>query len=214
MKSMANFDHASAPPTVVLSVSRSRAATRGLLCLVPALLLGAATFTIYSRLNFVPTAISNRLVDYSIAVVALPCPIFTLVFGFRAVRRLLLSCWPGDVAIVADETALTLRLGPFGTRAYDAVRLDAKYPFEQSGEFDDGGFEAYLPEEEQLTRFLPRLTHPAAPEPLNHTILRFAVGTEPDVAVALRPVIDHWRTRREPGDDGGGGGGDSSNEPV
>lgn len=199
--------------TVVLSVSRTRAATRGLLCLVPALLLGTATFAIYSRLSFVTTAISNRLVDYSIAVAALPCPLFTLLFGFRAIRRLLLSCWPGDVAIVADETALTLRLGPFGTRAYDAVQLDAKYPFEQSGDFEDGGFEAFLPEEEQRARFLPRLTHPDAPEPLNRAILRFAVGTEPDAAVALRPVIDHWRSRRDPGD-AGGGGGESPGEPV
>jgi hypothetical protein len=197
----------------LLPVSRSRAATRGLLCLVPALLLGATGAAIYSRLHFVPTAVSNRLVDYSIAVAALPCPIFTLVFGFRAVRWLFLSCWPGDVAIIADETALTLRLGPFGTRVYDTARLDVKYPFELSGEFDDGSFEAYLPEEEQLARFLPRLTHPDAPEPLNRTIRRFAVGAESDVAAALRSVIEHWRTRREPGDDGGDGG-DSSGEPV
>ena len=203
----------SLPPTVALSVSRTRAATGGLLCLVPAMLLGAVTFAIYSRLHFVPTAVSNRLVDYSIALVALPCPIFTLVFGFRAARRLLLCCWPGDVAIVADETALTLRLGPFGTRAYNAALLDAKYPFELSGDFEDGGFEAYLPEEEQRARFLPRLTHPDAPEPLHRTILRFAVGAEPDAAAALRPVIDYWRTRRDPGSDGGGGG-DSSGEPV
>ncbi|MDO8629788.1 MAG: hypothetical protein Q7R41_04785 [Phycisphaerales bacterium] len=210
---MVNIDHASTLRTVVLSVSRARAVTRGLLCLVPALLLGAATFATYSRLHFVPTAISNRLVDYSIAVALLPCSIFTLVFGFRAVRWLLLSCWPGDVAIVADETALTLRLGPFGTRAYDAGQLDARYPFEQSGDFEDGGFEAYLPEEEQRARFLPSLTHPGAPEPLHRTILRFAVGTEPYAAAALRPVIDHWRTRRDPGGDGGSGG-DSSGEPV
>jgi len=203
----------SLPLTVVLSVSRTRAATRGLLCLVPALLLGAVTFAIYSRLQFVPTAISNRLVDYSIAVALLPCSIFTLFFGFRAVRWLLLSCWPGEVAINADETALTLRLGPFGTRVYDTVQLDAKYPFEQSGDFEDGGFEAYLPEEEQRTKFLPYLTHPAAREPLHRTILRFAVGTEPDAAVALRPIIDRWRTRRDPGGDGGGGG-ESSGEPV
>ena len=195
-----------APGITVWPVSRFRAATRGLFHAVPALLLTAASAAVYGRLHFAPTGVSNRLVDWSIAVVASPCPAAALVFGFHSVRWLLLFLWPSCVEIRADESTLTLRLGPFGTRAFDVARLDAKYPFEQTGDFEDGGFEGYLPEEEQLARFLPRITHPRATEPINRTILRFIAGSESEIAAAIRPVIERWRLRRLDGESG--------NQPV
>ncbi len=174
-------------------VSRFRAGTRGLLHSVPALLLAAVSAAVYGRLDFAPIGISNRLVDWSIAVVALPCPVVAIVFGFHSVRWLLLLFWPSRVEIRADESTLTLRLGPFGTRAFDVQRLSVRYPFEFSDDSEDEGFESFLPEEEQLARFLPRITHPRATEPINRTILRFIAESESDAARIMRPVIERWR---------------------
>jgi len=179
---------------VVLPIARGRAATRALVCSVPAFLLGIATVLIYGRLNFVPTGVSNRLVDYSIAALSLPIPLISLWMTLKAVRWLLLALWPTRAAVVAEADTLTLRLGPFGTRTYDAQRLDVRYLFELSQDADEGGFEAFLPEEQQRDKFLPRILHPAAREPLNRIILRFVKESEPDAARTLRPLIDRWRS--------------------
>ena len=80
---------------------------------------------------------------------------------------------------------------------YDAVRLDVRYPFELSADTVNGSFEAFLPQEEQIARFLPRLLHPDAREPLNQVILRFAGGREEEIAAAMRPAVEQWRARAE-----------------
>jgi len=184
---------AAAAEVVVLPVSRSRAASRALVCSVPAILLGITTILIYSRLNFVPTGVSNRVVDYSIAAISLPIPLMAVWTALKAMRWLLLALWPAPVAVVAQVDSLTLRLGPFGTRAYDTPRLDVSYPFELSQDADGGGFEAFLPEEEQRDKLLPRILHPAAREPLHRVILRLVKESEPEAARTLRPLIDRWR---------------------
>jgi len=180
--------------TIVLPVSRGRAASRALVCSVPAILLGITTMLIYGRLNFVPTGVSNRLVDYSIAVIALPVPLIAAWTAFKALRWLLLALWPASVAVVAEVDTLTLRLGPFGTRTYDASTLDVRYPFELSQDADGGGFEAFLPEEEQRAKLLPRILHLTAREPLHRVILYFVKESEPNIARALRPIVDRWRS--------------------
>jgi len=106
----------------------------------------------------------------------------------------LLAVWPASVAVVAEVDFLTLRLGPFGTRTYDTPRLDVRYPFELSQDADGGGFEAFLHEDEQRDKLLPRILHPAAREPLHRVILRFVKESELDTARTLRPIIDRWRS--------------------
>ena len=179
---------------IVLPVARGRAASRALVCGVPAILLGITTFLIYGRLNFVPTGVSNRLVDYSIAAISLPIPLIAAWTALKALRWLLLALWPAPVAVVAKDDSLTLHLGPFGTRNYDSLRLDVRYPFELSQDAEGGSFEAFLPEDEQRDKLLPRIVHPAAREPLHRVILRFVKESEPDAARTLRPMIDRWRS--------------------
>ena len=183
-----------ATEVVVLPVARGRAASRALVCSVPAFLLGITTILIYGRLNFVPSGVSNRLVDYSIAAISLPIPLIAVWTALKALRWLLLAAWPARLGVVADADNLTLRLGPFGTRTYDTARLDVRYPFELSQDADGGGFEAFLPEDEQRAKLLPRILHPAAREPLHRVILRFVKESEPDAARTLRPIIDRWRS--------------------
>lgn len=182
---------------LTLPVDRSRALGRALLWSAPAVLLGAVTVMIYGRLHFTPTGVSNRLVDFSIAVVALPAPVSAILCGLHALRWALLGVWPWPVGVSAQADVLRLHLGPFGTRRYNADELDVRYPFELSGDTEDGGYEALLPEEEQIARFLPRIHHPDAAEPLNRVILRFCRGNEADVAALLRPMLDRWRSARD-----------------
>ncbi|MEK7730973.1 MAG: hypothetical protein AAB363_03870 [Planctomycetota bacterium] len=185
---------AAATEVVVLPVARARAASRALVCSVPAFLLGITTILIFGRLNFNPSGVSNRLVDYSMAAISLPIPLIAAWTALKALRWLLLALWPARVAVVAEVDSLTLRLGPFGTRAYDTPRLDIRYLFELSQDADGGGFEAFLPEDEQRAKLLPRILHPAAREPLHRVILRFVKESEPDAARTLRPLIDRWRS--------------------
>jgi len=179
----------------VLLIARLRAASRALVWSVPAGLLGVTSFLIYTSLHFVPSGVSNRLVDYSVALISLPIPLTALWSVFKGGCWLLLSLWPAPVGVFADERTLTLRLGPFGTMGYDAARLDLRYPFELSQDDEGGGFEAFLPEEEQQMRLLPRILHPSAREPLNRVILRFVQRSEEEAVRSLRPLLDYWRTR-------------------
>ena len=182
---------------IFLPLSRGRAATRAILWAVPTLLLGAAAFVVYSRLHFVPTAVSNRIVDYAVAVAALPLPVVCVICAIRTVRYLLVVVWPSSLGVYARTPALELRLGPFGTIVYPGRELIIRYPFELSGDEENGGFEAFLPEEEQLARLLPRITHPQAKKPIHRTILHFIAGGESDIARALRPAIELWRIRSQ-----------------
>ncbi len=183
----------SAASLAVVPVSRGRALTRALIWAVPAAILGTATVLIYSGLNFVPSGVSNRLVDYSIAVIALPLPATALWTALTAVRWLLLTVWPAQVGIFASPAELVFRLGPFGTTSFDAARLDVRYPFELSGDEEAAVFEAFLPEEQQRETLLPRILHPNSKQPLNQVILRFSSGDEREASRLLRPVIDTWR---------------------
>jgi hypothetical protein len=159
---------------------------------VPSFLLGAATCVVFQGLDFAPTAISNRLVDVGIAFCALPLPLGAFFCAVRAVRWLLLAAWPASLGIFASEREMTFRLGPFGTKAFDARRLLIRYPSELP-EDDHGGFERFLPVEEQFATLLPVITHPDSAEPLNLLILRVAGADEATLACHLRPAIARWR---------------------
>jgi hypothetical protein len=69
----------------------------------------------------------------------------------------MLGAWPGPIGVLASDDVLEFRLGP-SRRRYDSARLDIRYPFELDDENGDAAFEAHLPEEEQMRRFLPRMT--------------------------------------------------------
>lgn len=146
-------------------------------------------------MQFGPTATSNRIVDYAIAIAALPLPAVGVVCAIRAVRHFLAVVWCSRLGVYASEISLRLHFGPFGTVEYPAKELDIRYPFELSGDFEDGGFEQYLPEGEQIARLLPRITHPRVKVPINRTVLQFVSGDEASIASMMRPVIEQWRRR-------------------
>lgn len=159
----------------------------------PAALSLAAAAIVFRDLRLAPTGASNAIVDWGIALAAFPLAVLGLGCAFAASRWALAACWPAPLGIVADATALTFRLGPFGNRAYDAARLDVKYLFELSSDGEDEGYEAFLPEEAQRSSLLPRIVHPFARERLDRSILKYADGDESAAAIALRPILDHWR---------------------
>lgn len=180
---------------IFLPLARGRVATRAILWLVPTLLLGAAAFTVYGRIDLSPNAVSNGLVELAIAVGALPLPLLALFCGFRCVQHLLAVVWFTPLGVRAGPDVLELRFGPFGTASYPARELNIRYPFELSGDFDEGGFEHYLPEEEQIERLLPRIVPMRGGTALNQTMLKFLDGDEQGIARALRPAIELWRGR-------------------
>jgi len=168
--------------------------TSALVWAVPTALMGGASLLIYRALSFTPTGVSNRITDYVIAVAASPLAVGTLVCAFKGLRCLLFAIWPGRMGVWGERDALVLRLGPFGRVRYAAAKLDIRYPFELADDADeDGGYEAFLPEEEQKKRLLPRMTHRGVREPINETILRYAAGSEEEIIHGLRPAIEHWR---------------------
>jgi len=182
---------------VFIPLARGRAATRAILWAVPALLLGAVVGITYSRLHFRPTAIASGIVDYAVAIAALPLVGFALFCAVRTLQYILAAVWPGPLGLHADGEYLQLFLGPFGNQCYRAVELDIRYPFEMEEDDEGGGFEQFLPEDEQLARMIPRITHQSAKVPISRTILRFMGGDEPRIASQLRRVIEHWRSGRK-----------------
>jgi hypothetical protein len=181
--------------SIHVPLDRTRALGRALVIGMLAAVLGTATTLVYSRLDFAASGPTNRLVDYSLAAGMLPLAVVALIAAWKAMGALALALWPARMGISATSERLWIRLGPLGTHTYDARRLAVKYPFELLDDGEDESFESYLPEEEQMARFLPMLKHPDKPEGLKEIILRHAKGTESDVARCLRPAIDAWRSR-------------------
>ena len=181
---------------VSVPVSRSRALLRAAIWGVPSVLLGLASFSIYTRLHFIPSGISNRFVDYALALATAPLPLAGLWTAIKALRWLLLFAWAGAIEIVASPTSIDFRLGPFGRKIFQVADLDIRYPFEWIDDEDEGAFESFLPEEQQRATLLPRIVHPHIKSPLQRAILQFAVGDEAEIARALRPMIERWQTTR------------------
>ena len=63
---------------------------------------------------------------------------------------------------------------------------------------DEMLFEALLDEEQQMTEFLPQLTHPCAARRLDQIIALYAAGPESAIAAKLRPFIEYCRTINPP----------------
>ena len=182
-------------PVVMLGVSRTKALTRTAAWGAPAAVCSVAGVAMYRGLSFAPSGMYNRLVEYSVAVCLLPIVCAGAVFAILAVRWFLLAVWPGSVGIIADDDGILLRLGSFGTRRFDAAGLEVKYPFEQDEDIGESTVEAFLPEEQQRSTLLPRMTCPSSSEPINFTILRFTGMMEGEAAAALRPWVEAWQAR-------------------
>ena len=182
---------------IFLAVSRGRALGRGVLLGAPAVMLGTISVAIYVGLSSGPAAAQRGLVDVSLRILALPLPVVALFCGARSLRWLLLAAWPARIGVQTAIDALTLRLGPFGVRRYRADELRIEYPFESSDDDEERSFEAFLPEEEQLARFVPRMLHPRSREPLDRVILKFVAGEEEQIAVTLGPAITRWRAAKK-----------------
>ncbi|MEK6798552.1 MAG: hypothetical protein AABZ12_06285 [Planctomycetota bacterium] len=178
---------------VHVPVSRTRALTRAILLGTASTLGLAISAILYRSIDLSRLDASRRLVAVCLGVAGLPIVAAVLATAIAACRWLMLACWPGKLGAWATRNSVVLRLGPFGTRAYDADRLDVRYLFELSGDEEEGGFEAFVPEEKQRAKTLPRMLHPTASEPIQRVILRFAAGGEAAVAAAMRPVVEAWR---------------------
>ena len=192
-----------AEPTIELPIGRSKGFTRAALWSVLAVLLVLPLRAVFERLNFVPTAFSNRVVDYAVALIAIPVVLMAIVCVARSLQWLSLAFWPRRIGVYAAESKLILRLGPFGTRSYDPTKLEVCYPFERNEE-DDGesGFEALLSEEEQRKSLLPSMFDTGTRVRIDRLILRFALGSESDLAAKLRPLLDRWQSAMRPDDQG------------
>lgn len=178
---------------VVIPVSRRRAAARAVACLAGGTAVGLVPIGVLPRLQWTPTAVDNRLDEYALLAAMLPLAGVSAALLWRGARWLAAACWPGRLRIEAGPAALTLALGPFGTAAYDARRLCIRYPFERVDDPQGAGFEGFLPEDVQRVQFLPEITHPEAKGSLRLRILKFAAGTESDIACRLNAVVRHWR---------------------
>lgn len=169
-----------------------------MLCAVPCVIAAGVTIVVYPKLDVSAANSVNRLVACATALVALPAPLTALICGFKFLRYAALWMWPGRVCVFADARVLVFALGPFGTRRFDAARLETQYPFEQlEADGEAEGFEAFLPQDEQIARLVPWLSHPeATPSTLSihRTLLRFCAGDEAEIAARLRPAIDAWRS--------------------
>lgn len=185
----------------VLPLPRGSTLASALLWVLPAVGLGGAAVAVFSQLRFVPSGVSNRLVDYCFAVLLIPVVLGAAAFAFRAAGLVCMAIWPGAVGVYAGRDRLTIKMGPFGTRDYDVGRLDIRYPYELPTDDGEDQFEALLPHERQWAELFPKITHPDARELIDRTIRRMAGIPEEDIVRILRPAISFYRGDRE-GDKG------------
>lgn len=181
------------PESIFVPIRRTRAVTRALVRLAPALVVVTFSGSILANLRFARSGGSSLIVDVAVALVLAPIVLCAVAVGVAGLRWLALACWPRPVGIYADATALTLALGPFGRRRYETDRLEIRYLFERGEDDEADTFEALLPQEQQIRSFLPTMRHPAAPEPLDRVVMRFVGGSEATLAQTLRPMLARWR---------------------
>lgn len=183
--------------TTFVPLARSKALTRAMLWGSVAVISGTVAALMLANIEWRPSPASSALVEYAIALVALPIGVTALITAGLSARWLLLTIWPAKLGLEAGPDHLVLRLGPFGTRWFDSARLNVRYPFQLSADVEDGRFgeyEAFLPEEVQRATLLPRIMHPDSEKPISPLILRYIGLPEAELAASLRPLLQHWQT--------------------
>jgi len=192
-KTTAQADTGATPATpIFVRVQRMTALSRALLSLAPAVVIASIAWPVLTDV-WKDGGASSLIVDIAVSLALAPFVLGAVALCVSGFRWLLLACWPRPAGIYADATALTLALGPFGTRRYDVDRLEVRYLFECSDDEEADSYEALLPEEEQIRRYLPVMQHPEIREPLNRVVMRFLGGSESAAAARLRPMIARWR---------------------
>jgi hypothetical protein len=177
-------------------VSRGRALGRALVRLLGGVVPAVTVWSVLDRLHFVPSGVSNRVVDYALAIAMIPFAIGALYLFGSGLRWLLLVVWPGHVGMTGRHKELELRLGPFGRWVLDAARLSIRYPHELDEEDADDTFERLVePALLQRTR-LPRMEHPDYPGRVNWLIQRFGPRDEEALASMLLPFVQEARQER------------------
>ena len=159
------------------------------------LLLFAPAGLVLPRLQFIPSAVDNRLGDYCWAFVVAAIAAGGVAAVWSALRWAAYAAWPAGMAIVADADGLHFRLGPLGRRDFDWTDMRATYRFELSADTDDMALLDGDDPDEEVARRLPILRHRGASEEVNVLLLRFADDDEPALADKLRPFIESVRRR-------------------
>lgn len=185
---------------VFVPAARVRALTHSLVWLVPAFVIFTFSWTIVFGQDTSRPWDAIDAVSVAMMLVIVPFNLIALGLAVWGGRWLLLALWPGRAGVDARRDELVLGFGPFGTSRYPVAELDVHYLFELDEAGEEEGFEAFLPEEEQIASYLPQIKHRKRAEPLNREILKFVAGPEPRVARALRPMVAQWRGENDDDD--------------
>ncbi|MGB0715446.1 MAG: hypothetical protein ACPGXK_06185 [Phycisphaerae bacterium] len=179
------------PSTIFVPASRVFGFTQSLLWMAAATVLGGLTFLVYSNLTLGGSG-GDRLVQYSIAIIALPLPICTLMTLLHSLKWLSLGLWPRRVGIEFSSGQIAVELGLFRSTVVDIPRLSIRYPFD----FDEARaaqmMEAQLPFEMQRSTLIPEMRHPDYKGRLKIDMLRFSKLEEPEFARLLEDHFLHW----------------------
>lgn len=175
---------------VSFPVDRMRAARRGVTFLSP----GAGVVVLFgwliSGLDFIPSGVSNRIIEYALACIYLMAALGGVALVWRGLYWLCVASWPRPVCVVADANAIRFELGPMGRQCYDLTRISAVYPFDEPEEGDDDVYEALRDPEKYEAEHLPRMTHPDAVSHLDVMIRHLVTIDEADLARRLKPFVN------------------------
>ena len=143
-----------------------------------------------SGLDFVPSGVSNRIIEYALACIYVMTVLGGLALVWRGLYWVSVASWPRPVCVVVDADAIRFELGPMGRQCYDLARVSAVYPFDEPEEGDDGVYEALRDPEKYAAEHLPKMTHPDAVSNLDVMIRHLVTADETAMVRKLKPIID------------------------
>lgn len=180
------------PAAVFIPASRMFGLTQALLWAAASVVMAGLSFLVYSNLQWDASAGGNRLVQYSIALLASPLPLSALLCLATVFKWLSLAVWPQRIGLLFAPDRIAVTLALFRRCELDAKRLRIRYPFD----FDEAAaaqmMEAQLPFEMQRSTLLPEMRHPDYKGRLKIDLLRFTKEEEPDLARRLGELFLFW----------------------